>query len=228
MTNGISIDFTRDKDGFANSISVTNHTAQKASTTCLGKAKASVPDTLPAVREALIDLGVAPHTLMRFIEMAEAGEITPQQAYINTIEREEKAQEFYVEQSLKPWADRHGLTLKQAVSIAFNDHEFNPETKKDDLPSYRGLFWASGAQNSFLLRLQKDLQDSPEVSAERATELLHRNYRASKAEDVAQSLYKATHALPPCNLADLVMDALTEIHMLRAKLSAAILEKSNA
>ena len=195
---------------------------------CLAKAKENPPDTLPAVRDALLGLNVAPHTVMRFIGQSEDGEITPQQAYTSAIESEEKAQAFYVEQSLKPWADRHGLTLKQAVSIASNDREFNPETKEDDLPTYRGLFWASGAQNSFLLRLQQDLQDSPEVSAQRATELLHRNYRASKAEDVAQSLYKATHALPPSNLAELVMDALTEIHMLRAKLSAAILEKSNA
>lgn len=70
---------------------------------------------------------------------------------------ERAAREKWVDECLAPWCERHGITLQQGLSIAFDDGEFDPQNPKQPLPTMKSLFAWTGQQNDFAARLQLEL-----------------------------------------------------------------------
>lgn len=167
---------------------------------------------------ALRLLGISESLITHALQQVDEGKASVKQAYLQAIDNEEKAQTYYVENALSPWAQRHGLTLLQAINIVCNDSDFNPDTKKHDLPTLGGLFWVSGLHNNYFHRLQKQLEESPEITAQKATNLVYREYRESAGEDVMSVMLKAMHALPASPLSQVISEGIDEISRLRQQI----------
>ena len=84
--------------------------------------------------------------------------VSADQAIATAVSRQNTAMQLWVSTALEPWCNRHGITLEQGLSIAFDDSPFNPKTKKDDLPTMRNLFEWNGQQNTFAWRLMNDMR----------------------------------------------------------------------
>lgn len=98
----------------------------------------------------------------------------PQHCLDKAIEAETSARQLWIEVALEPWCDRHGLTLAQGLSVAFDDHSFNPANPDKDLVTMKDLFAWGGQQNDFAQFMLTQMRptavaQTPEV-AERQSE----------------------------------------------------------
>ncbi|MBY0466242.1 MAG: hypothetical protein K2W33_14995 [Burkholderiales bacterium] len=78
---------------------------------------------------------------------------------------EDRARQEWVDRSLQPWCDRHGLTLKQGLSVLFDDHPYNLKDPSELVTQRSVLAW-SGQQNDFSFRLMEDMKAAERVAAE--------------------------------------------------------------
>lgn len=77
------------------------------------------------------------------------------------VELERAAREDWVACALRPWCERHGLTLRQGLSVLFDDGSFNPDSPDKDRVTAKDLFAWGGAQNDFAGRLMNELANEP-------------------------------------------------------------------
>ena len=73
------------------------------------------------------------------------------------VELERAAREDWLARALRPWCERHGLTLRQGLSVLFDDGAFNPDSPSKDRVTAKDMFAWGGAQNDFASRLMNEL-----------------------------------------------------------------------
>jgi len=86
-------------------------------------------------------------------------------ALTDMVKFEDRARQDWVDHCLQPWCDRHGLTLKQGLSVLFDDDSFNPADPSKDRVTRRDVLGWSGQQNDFALRLMADMKATPPAVA---------------------------------------------------------------
>lgn len=91
------------------------------------------------------------------------------EALSDMVKFEDRARQEWVERSLQPWCDRHGLTLKQGLSVLFDDHPYNPEDPSKDIVTKESVFGWGGQQNDFAYRLMDDMKQAVAKSADIAS-----------------------------------------------------------
>ena len=87
-------------------------------------------------------------------------------ALTDMVNFEDRARQEWVDRSLQPWCDRHGLTLKQGLSVLFDDHSYNPEDPSKEIVTKESVFGWAGQQNDFAHRLMDDMKAAERVAAE--------------------------------------------------------------
>lgn len=167
------------------------------------------------LRQQLEKLGVSDTRINAAVR--DATEQGDQEAFLKAVRFEKEAEKTFVEESLWPWANRHDLTLVQAVSILSNDSTFNPETGKDDLPTQSAIWGWHGQTNGFLERLKLVESARPAMSAERASNLLNSAY----SEDPLEALSQIIAKLPPSNAAEALQNALKKLEESQGQTQAA-------
>lgn len=85
------------------------------------------------------------------------GDDSTEAILLKMVEFENKARQSWIDTALKPWCDRHQLTLKQGLSVLFDDNAFNPQTRCDDLVSRERVLGWSGQQDCFAHRLMAEI-----------------------------------------------------------------------
>ena len=133
-------------------------------------AEAVAPGALtPASRwsldEALTRLGISlssprAHQVARGVEEARDGKDVAA-LLARAVEQERAAREDWVARALRPWCERHGLTLRQGLSVLFDDGSFNPESPEKDRVTAKDVFAWGGQQNDFAARLMNELANEP-------------------------------------------------------------------
>jgi hypothetical protein len=114
---------------------------------------------------------ISPSETQQFLEELRAARIEPssprahravtlfkdgvpaQDAIAQAVQDEDRARQAWVDAALKPWCDRHGISLEQGLSIAFFEN-----IEADASPTMADLFKWSGQQNAFALRLMADIR----------------------------------------------------------------------
>jgi hypothetical protein len=77
------------------------------------------------------------------------------------VELERAAREDWLARALRPWCERHGLTLRQGLSVLFDDGALNPDSPSKDRVTAKDMFAWGGAQNDFASRLMNELVNEP-------------------------------------------------------------------
>jgi hypothetical protein len=83
------------------------------------------------------------------------------------VKNEAVSRQSWIDTALEPWCKRHGITMKQGLSIMARDDAYNPDAPHTDLVTFKSLFEWSGQQNAFaehLLREMKDADAAPSGS----------------------------------------------------------------
>ena len=143
----------------------------------------------------------------------DAGELGAEKSFARAIQFEKNAEETFVEQALKPWAERHGITVGQAISILSNDSKFNPVTQKDDLPSAQDIHAWLDQKSGFFQRISAQNDDHPVMPASRVLAFLSANYSENPEEALAQMLAK----LPPSRATDALAGAIEKLRASQAE-----------
>lgn len=105
---------------------------------------------------ALRSAGVSNQRIYSAMADANSGQ-SKVEVFSRAMELDKKARDNWVETSLRPWCDRHGLTIEQGLSVAFRDESFNPQDPENDLPTIKDVFAWNGQQNNFALSLMNEL-----------------------------------------------------------------------
>lgn len=127
---------------------------------------ASPEDRKNLLRAAATTLGIeqtSPRFHRAFYEVMEMGRPSGE-ALADAVRLEDRARQEWVNCSLQPWCERHGLTLQQGLSVLFDDGPFNAADPSKDLVTRESVFAWSGQQNTFASRLMRDMKASNAVS----------------------------------------------------------------
>ena len=79
-------------------------------------------------------------------------------ALAGMVAHERLSRELWLTIALEPWCKRHGITIKQGISILFDDAAFNPITRKDDLPTREAVFSWGGQQLDFANYIKMEIE----------------------------------------------------------------------
>lgn len=82
------------------------------------------------------------------------------------VRHEAAARAAWAATALDPWAKRHGLTRAQALSVAFDDHPFNPSDPERDQVTLRDLHAWNGQQHGFAAYLMGEGRDESPLEIE--------------------------------------------------------------
>lgn len=103
---------------------------------------------------------------------------------------ETAARAMWREKAFEPWRLRHGLTVQQALSVAFEDGPYDALDPSRDRPTVNSLFAWSGQQHDFAAALRAELKAEsaakPNLAVARASAYPP---RAGEAVDLAGPLF---------------------------------------
>lgn len=78
-----------------------------------------------------------------------SGGMVAEDCIADALKKEASAREMWLKVALDPWCKRHGISRKQALSIVFSDHTYNPIDPSKDNIVLKDLFAWGGQQNDF-------------------------------------------------------------------------------
>ena len=169
--------------------------------------------TYPELVAALRNAGIHSARMTHALHKHEDGKVASV-CLSEAIEAERKARQFWIDRALAPWCERHGLSLRQGLSVLFEDHPFNPQNRDKPLPTRESIFAWSGQQNGFALSLIAELGPLVREVSARPSGVL-KPYRVMlqedpcnafliafdcQAEDTEHAQEQAENAYPGCQL----------------------------
>lgn len=169
--------------------------------------------TYPELVTALRNAGVHSARMTHALQEHDDGKVASA-CLAEAVAAERRARQFWIDQSLAPWCERHGLSLRQGLSVLFEDDSFNRENPDKPLPTRESIFAWSGQQNGFALSLIAELGPLVRGVSTRPTGVL-KPYRVMlqedpgnafqiafdcQAEDAEHAQEQAENAYPGCQL----------------------------
>lgn len=109
---------------------------------------------------------------------------------VDAVKHESDARAMWVEAAFDPWRQRHGLSLEQALSVAFGDDSFNLANPSREIPTVNGLDAWPGQQHDFAAALRRQVEAEKAQRPNRAVAMASAYPpRAGEAVDLAGPLY---------------------------------------
>lgn len=110
------------------------------------------------LKEVMAFHGVGLQRTNQAINLLHEGE-NPRVCVDTAVANEARARGQWVDKVLKPWCARHGLTIEQALSVAFDDGAYNPTDPRKDQVTMTDLMSWNGQEGAFATYLRHQLKE---------------------------------------------------------------------